>query len=203
MVYMAFNLNKKITLNLLSTLEEDGDITQRNIASKLGVALGLANAYLKKSVEKGYVKIKQVPRKRYSYYITPKGFAEKAALTAEYFTSSYAFFRKSKNDCELILNECALNGIYDVILSNISELAEITILTSLDSKINIIGVIDEDKTSFNGVNVYKNFSDIKKYDGIILTEVNKPQERYDYLSNNFPSHKIFSPAILNIRKKNE
>ena len=200
---MAFNLNKKITLNLLSTLEEDGDITQRNIASKLGVALGLANAYLKKSVEKGYVKIKQVPRKRYSYYITPKGFAEKAALTAEYFTSSYAFFRKSKNDCELILNECALNGIYDVILSNISELAEITILTSLDSKINIIGVIDEDKTSFNGVNVYKNFSDIKKYDGIILTEVNKPQERYDYLSNNFPSHKIFSPAILNIRKKNE
>ncbi len=201
MVYMAFNLNKKITLNLLSTLEEDGDITQRNIASKLGVALGLANAYLKKSVEKGYVKIKQVPRKRYSYYITPKGFAEKAALTAEYFTSSYAFFRKSKNDCELILNECAINGIYDVILSNISELAEITILTSLDSKINIIGVIDEDKTSFNGVNVYKNFSDIKKYDGIILTEVNKPQERYDYLSNNFPSHKIFSPAILNIRKK--
>ena len=153
---MAFNLNKKITLNLLSTLEEDGDMTQRNIASKLGVALGLANAYLKKSVEKGYVKIKQVPRKRYSYYITPKGFAEKAALTAEYFTSSYAFFRKSKNDCELILNECALNGIYDVILSNISELAEITILTSLDSKINIIGVIDEDKTSFNGVNVYKN-----------------------------------------------
>lgn len=200
---MAFNLNKKITLNLLSTLEEDGDMTQRNIASKLGVALGLANAYLKKSVEKGYVKIKQVPRKRYSYYITPKGFAEKAALTAEYFTSSYAFFRKSKNDCELILNECALNGIYDVILSNISELAEITILTSLDSKINIIGVIDEDKTSFNGVNVYKNFSDIKKYDGIILTEVNKPQERYDYLSNNFPSHKIFSPAVLNIRKKNE
>ena len=135
-----FNLNKKITLDLLSALEENENITQRTMAGKLGVALGLANAYLKKSVEKGFVKIKQVPRKRYSYYITPKGFAEKAALTAEYFASSYAFFRKSKSDCELILNECLINGIYDVILSDISELAEITILTSLESKINILAI---------------------------------------------------------------
>ena len=196
---MSFNLNKKITLDLLSALEENENITQRTMAGKLGVALGLANAYLKKSVEKGFVKIKQVPRKRYSYYITPKGFAEKAALTAEYFASSYAFFRKSKSDCELILNECLINGIYDVILSDISELAEITILTSLESKINILGVIGQKKNSFNGINVYKNFSDLKKYDGIILTEVNKPQQRYNDLLNTFASDKIFIPRILNVR----
>ena len=85
-----FNVNKKITLDLLSTLEEDGNQTQRTIASELGIALGLANAYLKKSIEKGLVKIRQVPKKRYYYYITPKGFSEKAKLTAEYFVSSSA-----------------------------------------------------------------------------------------------------------------
>ena len=92
-----FNANKKITLDLLSALEEDGNQTQRSIAVELGIALGLANAYLKKSIEKGLVKIKQVPKKRYYYYITPKGFSEKAKLTTEYFVSSFDFFRKAKS----------------------------------------------------------------------------------------------------------
>ena len=79
-----FNENKKITLDLLSSLEEDGRITQRSLASDLGIALGMANAYLKRCVDKGLVKIKQVPRKRYYYYITPKGFSEKTKLTINF-----------------------------------------------------------------------------------------------------------------------
>ena len=63
-------------------VEENSQITQRSLASELGIALGLTNAYLKRCVRKGWVKINQAPANRYAYYLTPRGFAEKSRLTA-------------------------------------------------------------------------------------------------------------------------
>ena len=88
----------KITLGLLSAVEANSALTQRSVASDLGIALGLANAYLKRCVRKGLVKVKQVPANRYSYYLTPKGFAEKSRLTAEYLSISFNFFRSARSD---------------------------------------------------------------------------------------------------------
>ena len=44
----------------------------------MGVALGLANSYLKRCIRKGFIKITEAPANRYLYYLTPQGFAEKA-----------------------------------------------------------------------------------------------------------------------------
>ena len=194
-----FDSNKKITLDLLSTLEEDGDQTQRSIAVELGIALGLANAYLKRSIEKGLVKIKQVPKKRYYYYITPKGFAEKAKLTTEYFVSSFDFFRKAKIDCEKVFIEANDRKLNNIVLSDISELAEIAILSSLDRNINIIGIIGKERKTFKGVTVYKNFTEIKNIEAILLTSVKSSQDRYNELLNNFNSSIILVPTILKVR----
>ena len=194
-----FDSNKKITLDLLSTLEEDGDQTQRSIAVELGIALGLANAYLKRSIEKGLVKIKQVPKKRYYYYITPKGFAEKAKLTTEYFVSSFDFFRKAKIDCEKVFIEANDRKLNNIVLSDISELAEIAILSSLDRNINIIGIIGKERKTFKGVTVYKNFTEIKNIEAILLTSVKSSQNRYNELLNNFNSSIILVPTILKVR----
>ena len=57
--------NDDITLGLLSAVEEDSHITQRSIASELSIALGLTNAYLRKCVDKGLVKVQHIPKKRY------------------------------------------------------------------------------------------------------------------------------------------
>lgn len=194
-----FDSNKKITLDLLSTLEEDGDQTQRSIAVELGIALGLANAYLKRSIEKGLVKIKQVPKKRYYYYITPKGFTEKAKLTTEYFVSSFDFFRKAKIDCEKVFIEANDRKLNNIVLSDISELAEIAILSSLDRNINIIGIIGKERKTFKGVTVYKNFTEIKNIEAILLTSVKSSQDRYNELLNNFNSSIILVPTILKVR----
>ncbi len=51
-----------------------GSVTQRNLAKKLGIALGLTNLYLKRLARKGYIKLKTVPPKRIKYYLTLKGF---------------------------------------------------------------------------------------------------------------------------------
>ena len=74
-------------------------MTQRSLALRLGIAVGLANAYIKRCVRKGWVKAQAVPAKRYAYYLTPKGFSEKSRLVGEYLTSSLGFFRKARAQC--------------------------------------------------------------------------------------------------------
>src|SRR5215510_6964022 len=89
----------KILLGLLESVERDGGQSQRRLASELGIALGLVNAYLKRCVKKGLVKVAHAPARRYAYYLTPQGFAEKSRLTIEYLTSSFSFFRQARGDC--------------------------------------------------------------------------------------------------------
>ena len=78
--------NARIVLGLLQSVERDGAQSQRKLASDLGIALGLVNAYLKRCVKKGLLKIGQAPARRYAYYLTPHGFAEKSRLTVEYLS---------------------------------------------------------------------------------------------------------------------
>src|SRR4051812_41234808 len=85
----------RIVLSLLNSVE-DGAQSQRRIAEDLGIALGLVNAYLKRCVKKGLVKVRHAPARRYAYYLTPQGFAEKSRLTVEYLSYSFSFFREAK-----------------------------------------------------------------------------------------------------------
>jgi len=71
-------------LGLLESVERGGEQSQRRLASELGVALGLVNAYLKRCINKGLVKVSEAPARRYAYYLTPHGFTEKSRLTVEY-----------------------------------------------------------------------------------------------------------------------
>src|SRR5881394_1935399 len=95
----------RILLDLLESLERNGGQGQRRIASELGIALGLVNAYLKRCVKKGLVKISDAPARRYAYYLTPHGFAEKSRLTVQYLSDSFSFFRKAKSDCARVFDE--------------------------------------------------------------------------------------------------
>src|SRR4030081_742517 len=90
--------DERIVLSLLNSVD-DGAQSQRRIAEDLGIALGLVNAYLKRCIKKGLVKVSQAPARRYAYYLTPQGFAEKSRLTVEYLSYSFSFFRQAKADC--------------------------------------------------------------------------------------------------------
>src|SRR5579863_4509642 len=102
--------NVRIVLGLLSSVETDGARSQRHIAAELGIALGLANAYLKRCVHKGLVKVGQAPARRYAYYLTPQGFAEKSRLTATYLSHSFSFFREARAQCADLLRSATGHG---------------------------------------------------------------------------------------------
>ncbi len=131
-----------ILLGLLSAVERDSTLTQRHLARELGIALGLANAYLKRCAKKGLIKIRQAPLNRYAYYLTPHGFAEKSRLTAEYLTLSFDFFRRARRDCTALLELCRLRGWTRVALIGAGELAEIAVLGAAEAEVEIRAVVD-------------------------------------------------------------
>src|ERR1700758_5366307 len=100
--------DERIVLNLLNSVD-DGAQSQRRIAEDLGIALGLVNAYLKRCVKKGLVKVSEAPARRYAYYLTPQGFAEKSRLTVQYLSNSFSFFRLAKSDCARVLDQAKGN----------------------------------------------------------------------------------------------
>ena len=196
----------KITLDLLTMVEEDSNLTQRSLAMELGIALGLTNTYLRRCVDKGLVKIKQVPRNRYTYYLTPNGFAEKARITAEYFKSSFLLFRKIRREFERILIECDKVGKKEIILSDISDIAEVAILSSLGLNSSIVGVLGNKEGTFSGITIIKENVLRINFDLIIITSLQDSVSRYDYLRSLHGDNKVLLPTVLskvNLGKSNE
>src|SRR5919106_2307875 len=90
-------------LRLLEAVEEDSRVTQRGLASKLGIALGLTNIYLKRLVRKGYVKCVNVQSNRLRYLLTPTGIAEKTRLTYEFMEYSLFLYGQVRQHLRTVL----------------------------------------------------------------------------------------------------
>src|SRR4030066_1221176 len=113
-----------LTLEILDVIDRQNDVSQRHLASHLGVALGLANSYLKRCIRKGLVKVSQAPANRYLYYLTPSGFAEKSRLTAQYLSHSLSFYRKAGESCLRVFDQCERTGWRRLLLCGGSGLGE-------------------------------------------------------------------------------
>ena len=193
--------NNDITLGVLSAVEADSRVTQRSLSNELGVALGLTNSYFKKCIEKGLVKIKQVPANRYAYYLTPTGFSEKSRLTAEYFKTSFSFYRRAKNDLTKIMAVCSEKKLFNIVLSDQSELAEIAIIISFNTNINLVGIIGKNSNkTINGIPIKADIKLFKKFDKVIITNIYDSQSRYEELSKIISTNRIIVPDLLNLKK---
>jgi DNA-binding MarR family transcriptional regulator len=191
----------EIVLGLLTSIERNSAITQRKLAGDLGIALGLANSYLRRCVRKGLIKIGQVPLNRYAYYLTPQGFAEKSRLTAEYLTVSFNFFRRARSDCAELLQECAARGWTRVALCGAGDLAEVAVLSAGESEIEVVCVIDAARAGGRCISV-PIVADLAAaqqqgaFDGVILTDTQAPQRRFDELIASGPVFGLSAVAVV-------
>ncbi|EKS36399.1 winged helix-turn-helix transcriptional regulator [Afipia broomeae] len=162
----------RIILGLLNSVEQDGARSQRHFAAELGIALGLVNAYLNRCIKKGLVKASQAPARRYAYYLTPQGFAEKSRLTVEYLSSSFGFFRKAKADCTKVFETAKERNLKHLVLLGVSDLAEIAAICAIESDVSLVCAIDpsNQSTRFVGLPVVREFDAVgTQVDGIIVT----------------------------------
>ena len=194
----ARNKKESLTLEILETIDNQSNLTQRRLADRLGVALGLANSYLKRCVRKGLIKIEQAPANRYLYYLTPSGFAEKSRLTAEYLSTSFDFYRRASASCTQVFRKCSESHYQSVLLCGISELAEIASLRAKEQNIIIVGFLDReiDKTEFIGLPVWKSLNETNDFDACVITSIKTNSELINYIEQQVDSEKILVPEIL-------
>ncbi|MFM7345659.1 MAG: winged helix-turn-helix transcriptional regulator [Tagaea sp.] len=131
-----------LVLGVLSAVESDAKVTQRGLSSELGIALGLANAVLKRCVRKGLIKIANAPLNRYAYYLTTSGFTEKSRLTAEYLRLSFDLFRDARGQYGDLFRDLRARGRARVALIGASELAEAALLSAREAGVEIAGIAD-------------------------------------------------------------
>lgn len=194
--------NARIVLGLLESVERDGAQSQRKLASDLGIALGLVNAYLKRCVKKGFLKISQAPPRRYAYYLTPHGFAEKSRLTVEYLSSSFSFFRRARQDCSSVLRAAHGRGWTQVVLIGISDLAEIATICALEEAIAIVAVVDSKSANsrFVGAPVFNSIAAVTaEFDALIVTDLQATRESVQSVADQFDADRVLVPALLGIR----
>jgi DNA-binding MarR family transcriptional regulator len=132
-------------LEILTAIGEGVPLTQRALAERMGVALGLANLYLKRLAGKGFIKIREFPskpyaRKRLRYVLTPKGVAEKARLTYEYMGYSLRLYRRTRENLREGMAHLARSGAKRVALHGVGEAAELAYLTLKEFGLEPIGV---------------------------------------------------------------
>jgi hypothetical protein len=130
-------------LRVLEAVQQDSRLTQRGLASKLGIALGLANVYLKRMIHKGYVKCVNVQPNRISYLITPRGIAEKARLTYEFMDYSLHLYGEVRQHLRAALRECAAAGKRVAIYGS-GEAAELAYLSLKESGLDPVAIFESD-----------------------------------------------------------
>jgi len=190
----------EITLGVLNAVHEDSTVTQRTVSRQLGIALGLTNAYLKRCVKKGLIKVKQIPPNRYAYYLTPQGFSEKSRLTAEYLSSSLTFFRRARSQCAELFGHCAGEGFRRVALYGAGDLAEIATLCAGEFQIELAGIVDDATAgpTYAGLAVVPSLAEIGGVDAVLVTDMRDPQGAYDRLREALSDDRILTPALLRI-----
>jgi DNA-binding MarR family transcriptional regulator len=132
-------------LEILTAIDEGTPLTQRALAQRLGVALGLANLYLKRLAGRGLIKVREFPIKPYAgkrlrYVLTPKGAAEKARLTYEYMGYSLQLYRRTRENLRGTLAHLNQDGMKRIALYGVGEAAELAYLTLKEFGLEPVGV---------------------------------------------------------------
>jgi DNA-binding MarR family transcriptional regulator len=125
-------------LSLLDNIERDPDITQADLATQLGVAVGTVNWHLKRLISKGYVKVKRAERRKLLYIITPEGLAIRARLTVDYVEQQFNLYRRVRQKVKEYIEQVKKDGFDRVRLVGEGDVADICRLTCLEQDVVIV-----------------------------------------------------------------
>lgn len=124
-------------LSLLEQIESDPDVTQASLATQLGVAVGTVNWHLKRLIEKGYVKVSKLERRKLRYIITPEGLALRARLTVDYIERSFDLYRRTRQRVKEHIQQIRAAGYHRVRLVGEGDVADICRLSCLEQGIEV------------------------------------------------------------------
>jgi DNA-binding MarR family transcriptional regulator len=184
---------------ILDLIEKDHNITQRQMAEALGVAVSMVNQYLDEYEQKGYIKRKYISTKTVEYFVSKKGTERRKLLNIWYLKSSNDVYIQAKANIITFLNQVIDKGFKKILLYGAGEVAELMLQVMNDDKkipLEVLAVIDdsEDRTGHLLVNLpIIHVSQLDQFvcDGILISSYKHHETIHNNLLKiNYPKEKI-------------
>jgi len=141
-------------LSLLEQIEKDPNVTQADLATQLGVAVGTVNWHLKRLISKGYVKVMRAERRKLRYIITPEGLAKRALLTVDYIEQQFLLYRRIRNKVKDVLVALKKEGVYQIRIEGEGDVADICRLTCIEQGMEIVSEGDAPVLEVHNLSVF-------------------------------------------------
>jgi len=152
-------------LDTLLELKENPSVSQRSLAHKLNISLGLTNAILQNLIHRGWVKAQKMTGRKILYLITPQGITRATNLVYDRFRETQNYYQYTKELLTSYLTDLYNQGKRRAVIYGTNQLAEITYLSLLDSPLKLHSILIDDlsKKKFLGHKIF-NISDFaEKY----------------------------------------
>ena len=143
------------TRELLDRVASGEVSSQRGLARELGIALGLTNLLLRRTISRGWVRVVRLTATRVRYYLTPAGVAEKARVSRLYLQESVRFYITAR---DRIRESLATLGPPStrIVFYGAGEVAEIAYVCLQETDLTLVGVVGEHpRRHFFGLRVHR------------------------------------------------
>jgi predicted transcriptional regulator len=134
-------------LETLLEIKDNPSLTQRSLAHRLNISLGLTNAILQNLIHRGWVKAKKMTGRKILYLITPQGMTRATNLVYDRFRETQNYYQYTKEMLTSYLTDLYTKGKRKAAIYGTSQLAEIAYLSLLDSPLRLHSIITDDPSS--------------------------------------------------------
>ncbi len=182
-------------LRLLQELEKNPIASQRELSHKFGIALGVTNACLKRMARKGLIRIRGLNHRKIGYYLTPKGFAEKAKLTLYLISYIVQHYSELKKIISQKLLEMQHDGLKRIVFYGVSDEMEVAYITLQGVNLKLVGIVEDDEIVTPQIIFGYELEPVSrvqelKPDGILITSLSENEKRKKTLKDIFGSNSI-------------
>lgn len=178
-------------LRLLEELERNPIISQRELSHKFNIALGITNACLRRMVREGWIRISGLSHRRIGYYLTPKGFGEKARLTLHLISYTVQHYSELKKILTNRFLEMQQDGLHRIVFYGVSDEMEVAYITLQGVSLQLIGIVEDDEKMDPKIVLGYEIEPVSrireiKPDGVLITSLERIEEKKEKLRKLLP-----------------
>ena len=182
-------------LRLLEELGRNPIISQRELSHKFGIALGVTNACLKRMARKGLIRIRGLNHRKIGYYLTPKGFAERAKLSLHLISYIVQHYSELKNIISQKLLEMQGEGLQRIVFYGVSDEMEVAYITLQGVNLKLVGIVEDDEKMTPRIIFGYEIEPVSlvqelKPDGILITSLIDSEKKRERLEDIFSRNSI-------------
>lgn len=133
-------------LKTLLEIKDDPSLSQRSLAHKLNISLGLTNAILQNLIHRGWVKAQKMTGRKILYLITPKGMAQATNFIYDRVRETQQYYQYAKDLLTTHFTILYDKGVRRAVIYGTGQLAEIAYLSLLDSPLILHSILTDDSS---------------------------------------------------------